>query len=118
MLRHAYVGVQQPFRMITTPFELSTARQPERSIDDDPTGMIAATIASGLAQLLEIAPPSEHEDIIACVDELRTRQEGLDYLKEVHALVQEARHSAVIERSPTVRLHQLREGTPAHYSPD
>lgn len=96
-------------RFVRTPFELTTARQPEKTIDDDPTGMIAATIASGLAQHLEIAPSSEHEDIIARVDELRTRQEGLDYLKEVHALVQATRENAGVARSATVRLHQYQD---------
>lgn len=95
-------------RLMEPPFELTVADEPEKDIDED-TGLIAATIASGLAQHLEIAPPSEHEDILARVDELRTRQEAVDYLKEVDALVQEAKRNAGIERTPTVRLHQLRE---------
>jgi phospholipase C len=95
-------------RLIEPSFELTVPDDPDKPIDED-TGLIAATIASGLAQHLEIAPPSEHEDIIARVDELRTRQEAVDYLKEVDALVREAKQKAGIEQTPTVRLHQLHD---------
>jgi len=95
-------------RVVKTPFELTMAAQPEMLIDDS-TGMIAATIASALAQHLEVTPPSEHDAIRARVDALRTRQEGLDYLKEVHALVVAARATAGVEPSATVREHEPRE---------
>ena len=92
-------------RVIKVPFEAKTAKEPDRAIADDPTGRIAATIASGLAQHLEVTPPFEHETVIARVEALQTRAEALEYLKEVHALVQAARQSAGIERSASVRLH-------------
>ena len=93
-------------RVVKTPFEASVAKQPDRALEDDPTGMVAATIASGLAQHLEVAPPSEHEAIIARVDALRTRGEALEYLKEVYVLVKAARQRAGIQRSASVRVHQ------------
>jgi phospholipase C len=34
-------------RVVKMPFEASVARQPDRALEDDPTGMMAATIASG-----------------------------------------------------------------------
>ena len=92
-------------RVIKTPFEASTAKQPDKAIDDDPTGRLAATVASALAQHLEVTPPFEHETIIARVDALQTRAEALEYLKQVHVLVQAARQSAGIEPSASVRLH-------------
>jgi phospholipase C len=92
-------------RIVKTPFEASAVKQPERAIDDDPTGMVAATVASGLAQHLEVTPPSEREAIIARVDALETRGEALEYLKEVHVLVQAARQRAGIQRSASVRVH-------------
>jgi phospholipase C len=93
-------------RVVKTPFEASSAKQPERAIDDDPTGMVAATVASGLAQHLEVTPQSEHPAIIDRVKALQTRGEALEYLKEVHVLVQAARQRAGIQRSATVRIHQ------------
>jgi phospholipase C len=92
-------------RVIKTPFEASTAKQPDKAIDDDPTGRMAATLASGLAQHLEVTPEFEHEALIARVDALQTRAEALEYLKEVHVLVQAARQRAGIHRSASVRLH-------------
>ncbi len=93
-------------RIVKTPFEASVARQPDKAIEDDPTGMVAATIASGLAQHLEVAPPAEHEAIIARVDALKTHEEGLEYLKEVYVLVKAARQRAGVQRSASVRVHQ------------
>ncbi|MBX3303458.1 MAG: hypothetical protein KF693_14685 [Nitrospira sp.] len=93
-------------RVIKTPFEASTAKEPEKAIDDDPTGRLAATVASALVQHLEVTPPSEHEAIKARVDALRTRGEGMDYLKEVYVLVKAARQRAGVQRSARVRVHQ------------
>lgn len=93
-------------RVVEVPFEAKTAKEPDRAIDDDPTGRIAATIASGLAQHLEVTPPFEHEAIIARVDALRMRGEALEYLKEVHVLVKAARQKAGVQRSASVRVHQ------------
>jgi phospholipase C len=92
-------------RVVDVPFEAKTAKEPDRAIDDDPTGRIAATLASGLAQHLEVTPPFEHEAIIGRVDALRTRGEALEYLKEVHVLVQAARQKAGVQRSASVRVH-------------
>ena len=63
-------------------------------------------IASGLAQHLEVTPPSEHEAIIARVDALQTRGEALEYLKEVYVLVKAARQRAGVRRSASVLMHQ------------
>src|SRR5262245_18409582 len=93
-------------RVSKTPFEASTVKQPDKAIDADPTGMVAATVASGLAQHLEVTPQSEHAAIIARVEALQTRGEALEYLKEVHVLVQAARQRAGIQRSASVRIHQ------------
>ncbi len=93
-------------RMVKTPFEESVAGQPDKPLEDDPTGMVAATVASGLAQHLEVAPPSEHEAIVARVNALRTRGEALEYLKEVYVLVKAARQRAGVQRSASVRVHQ------------
>lgn len=93
-------------RLVKVPFEATVAKQPDKSIDDDPTGRIAATIASGLAQHLEVAPPSEHEAIVTRVNALRTRGEALGYLKEVYVLVKTARQRAGVQRSASVRVHQ------------
>lgn len=92
-------------RIVKTPFEASVARQPEKAIEDDPTGMVAATTASGLAQHLEVAPAAEHEAIIARVNALKTHGEALEYLKEVYVLVKAARQRAGIQRSASVRVH-------------
>jgi phospholipase C len=92
-------------RVIKIPFEAKTAKEPHKAIEDDPTGRIAATIASGLAQHLEVAPPAEHEMIMARVQALQTRAEALEYLKEVHALVQAARQNAGVVPSASVRLN-------------
>ena len=93
-------------RVIKTPFAASVAGQPARPLDDDPTGRVAATVASGLAQHLEVAPPGEHEAIKARVNALRTHGEALAYLKEVDVLVNAARQRAGVRRSATVRVHQ------------
>ncbi|QEA39656.1 phosphoesterase [Pistricoccus aurantiacus] len=93
-------------RVVEVSFEATVAEQPDKSIDDDPTGRIAATVASGLAQQLEVAPPSEHDSIVARVNALRTRAEALEYLKEVRVLVKAARQRAGVERSASVRAHQ------------
>ena len=92
--------------VVKTPFEASVARQPDKALEDDPTGRLAATVASGLAQHLEVAPPSEHEAIKSRVNALRTRAEALDYLKEVYVLVKAARQRAGVQRSASVRVHQ------------
>lgn len=97
-------------RIVTMPFELSTAKQPDKLLADDDSGRIAATIAAGLAQHLEFAPPIEHDAIRERVDALRTREEALAYLKEVHALIRDSRQSAEIDPSAIVRPH-LRIGT-------
>jgi phospholipase C len=93
-------------RVVKVPFEATVVKQPDKAIDDDPTGRIAATVASGLAQHLEVAPPSEHKVIVARVKALRTRGEALKYLKEVYVLVKAARQRAGVRRSASVRLHQ------------
>jgi phospholipase C len=92
--------------VVKTPFEASVARQPDKALEDDPTGRLAATVASALAQHLEVAPPSEHEAIKSRVNALRTRGEALEYLKEVYVLVKAARQRAGVQRSASVRLHQ------------
>ena len=43
-------------RVVTTPFERAVPKRPEKLLADDPTGRIAATIQSGLAQHLEVTP--------------------------------------------------------------
>jgi len=93
-------------RVVKTPFERAVAKRPEKTLADDPTGRMAATIRSGLAQHLEVTPPSEHEAIVARVNALRTQGEALDYLKEVHVLVKAARQNAGVQRSASVRVHQ------------
>jgi phospholipase C len=94
-------------RVVKTPFEQSVAGQPDKALADDPTGVIAATIASGLAQHLEVAPPSEHEAIMTRVKALRTHGEALKYLKEVHVLVNAARERAAVRRSAAVRVKPM-----------
>jgi hypothetical protein len=96
-------------RVVKVPFAAKTAKEPDRPIDDDPTGRIAATVASGLAQHLEITPSAEHAAIIARVEALQTRAQALEYLKEVHTLVQAARRSAGVEPSASVRLRVNRD---------
>lgn len=93
-------------RVVKTPFDQAVAGHPDQPIEADPTGMVAANVASGLAQHLEVAPAAEHPAIIARVDALRTQGEALAYLKEVYVLVQAARQRAGVRRSPTVREHQ------------
>jgi phospholipase C len=95
---------------MTLPDPMGTAiarlNAPDKALDEDPTGRVAATVASGLAQHLEVAPQSEHAAIIARVDAMQTRGEALEYLKEVNGLMQAARQRAGIQRSATVRVHQ------------
>jgi phospholipase C len=79
----------------------------DKTLDDDSTGRVAATVASGLARHLEIAPESEHAAIIARVDALQTRGAALEYLKEVQSLVQAARQGADTERTASVRIDRL-----------
>lgn len=93
-------------RVVRTPFEQSVAGHPQQPIEADPTGMVAATLASGLAQHLEVAPAAEHQAIVARVNGLRTQDEALAYLKEVYVLVHAARQRAGVTRSATVRAHQ------------
>jgi phospholipase C len=93
-------------RVVKTPFEQAVAKHPDKTLADDPTGMMAATIQSGLAQHLEVAPPSEHEAIVSRVNALQTQGEALEYLKEVYVLVKAARQKAGVQRSASVRVHQ------------
>jgi phospholipase C len=93
-------------RIVKTPFEASVAGQPDKLLAEESTGTVAATIASGLAQHLEVAPASEREAIVARVNALRTRGEALEYLKEVYVLVNTARRRAGVQRSASVRVHQ------------
>lgn len=97
-------------RMVKTPFDRAEAKHPERELEDDPTGLMAGTIRSGLAQHLEVTPPAEHDAIRARVGALRTQGEALDYLKEVHALVQAARQQAGVRRSARVRMQPQQLG--------
>jgi phospholipase C len=83
------------------------ARQPDKALEDDPTGRVAATLASGLAQHLEVAPPSEHEAIKSRVNALRTHKEALDYLKEVYVLVKAAKQRAAVRGNAGVRVSPL-----------
>lgn len=92
--------------VIKVPLSAAVAEQPDKPLEDDPTGRVAATIASGLFQHLEIAPPSQHDEIKARVKNLKTQGEALDYLKEVDALVKETRQKAGIQKSARVRSHQ------------
>jgi phospholipase C len=94
-------------RVVKTPFERAVAKRPEKTLADDPTGMMAATIRSGLAQHLEVTPPSEHEAIVTRVNAMRTQGEALEYLKEVYVLVKAARQNAGVQRSASVRVHAL-----------
>ena len=91
-------------RIIETPFEQVVAGHPGGPIDGEEAGMIAATVASGLAQHLEVTPESEHAAILARVEGLTTQAEALAYLQEVHLLVHGARQRAGITRSATVRM--------------
>jgi phospholipase C len=93
--------------VVKTPFEASVARQPDKALEDDPTGRVAATLASGLAQHLEVAPPSEHEAIKSRVNALRTHKEALDYLKEVYVLVKAAKQRAAVRGNAGVRVSPL-----------
>ncbi len=93
-------------RIVKTPFEVAVAKHPEKALEDDPTGMMAATIRSAVAQHLEVAPPGEHDVITSRVEALRTQGEALAYLKEVDALVKVARANAGVRRSASVRVHQ------------
>jgi phospholipase C len=100
------VGGAMIARVAKTPFEQAKAKHPEKPLADDPTGRIAATLWSGLAQHLEVAPRSEHDAIRARVDAMQTQGEALEYLKEVYVLVKAARQKAGVKRSATVRIHQ------------
>jgi phospholipase C len=91
--------------VVETPFEASAAKHPAKALDDDPTGRVAATIASGLAQHLELTPESEHPALITRVEALQTRGEALEYLKEVYVLVQAAKHRAGVQRRANVLIH-------------
>jgi len=99
------VGGAMLARVVKTPFERAEPKHPDKPLADDPTGRIAATIRSGLAQHLEVAPPGEHEAIKARVNALQTQGQALEYLKEVYVLVKAARQKAGVQRSATVRAH-------------
>jgi phospholipase C len=81
------------------------AEKPDAPLDDDPTGLIASVVGSGLVQHLEVTPTSEHPAIRERVKALRTHHDALEYLKEVAALVKQARQKAGVRRSATVRHH-------------
>jgi phospholipase C len=93
-------------RVLKTPFEETVAARPDRSIVEEPTGVVAATVASGLAQHLEVTPEVEHPAIKARVSALQTYGEALTYLKEVNTLVQQTRQRLGITRSATARVHE------------
>ncbi len=90
-------------RFIRAPFQALAARRPARPLADDPTGLLAATVRSGLNQHLELAPPSEHDAIIARVESLETHEEALQYLKEVDLLIKAARQRAGVVQSASIR---------------
>jgi phospholipase C len=79
--------------------------KPDARLEDDPTGLIAATVNSGMVQHLEVTPESEHPAIVERVKSLRTHRDALAYLKEVDVLVKQARQKAGVGRSATVRRH-------------
>jgi phospholipase C len=83
----------------------AVAEKPAAPLEDDPTGLIAGTVNSGLVQHLEVTPESEHPAILARVKSLRTHGDALAYLKEVAVLVEQARLKAGVRRSAMVRRH-------------
>jgi phospholipase C len=83
----------------------TVAEKPNAPLEDDPTGMIADVVHSGLVQHLEVTPASEHPAIRERVKSLRTHGDALAYLKEVAVLVKQARQKAGVRRSATVRRH-------------
>ena len=66
---------------------------------------IAATIASGLAQHLEVAPPCEHEAIIARVNALQTRGRGAGVLEGGLRSRASRQTERWCQRSASVRAH-------------
>jgi phospholipase C len=95
--------------IVKTPLERAAPKQPDKPLADDPTGRIAATIESGLAQHLEVTPPSEHAAIVARVNALQTRGEAFEYLKEVDVLVKAAKAKAGVRKSASVRPHRMND---------
>ena len=95
-------------RMKKIPFSDKVAEKPNAPLSDDPHGTLALVVHSGFVQHLEVTPPSEHEAIRARVKALTTRGEALQYLKEVDALVKQARAKAGVRRSAIVRPHALK----------
>ena len=83
----------------------TVAEKPNAPLEDDPTGLIAGVVSSGLAQHLEVTPATEHPAIRERVKSLRTHGDALAYLKQVAVLVKEARQKAGVQRSATVRPH-------------
>jgi phospholipase C len=83
----------------------TVAEKPDAPLEDDPTGLIAVVVISGLVQHLEVTPNSEHPAIRERVKSLRTHGDALAYLKEVDVLVKQARRKAGVRRSATVRRH-------------
>ncbi|WP_163992738.1 alkaline phosphatase family protein [Pyxidicoccus caerfyrddinensis] len=81
----------------------AVAAHPERLLSDDPNGTRAATLRSALAQHMEVTPEAEHPAILARVKALRTQGEALQYLKDVAAIVEDARERAGVQPSPRVR---------------
>jgi phospholipase C len=83
----------------------TVAEKPDALLDDDPTGLIADVVGSGLVQHLEVTPASEHPAIRERVKSLKTHGDALAYLKEVDALVKQTRQKAGVRRTATVRRH-------------
>jgi phospholipase C len=66
-------------------------RNPDRLVSDDRHGNVAALVRSAVALHLKVAPPAEHQAIVARAAQLQTRADVLAYLKEVDQLVAPAR---------------------------
>ena len=67
----------------------SVAGRPEAPLFEGPSGLQAATFHAAVVRHLRLAPAEQHDAIKARVLGLRTRAEGVDYLKEVDQLVRE-----------------------------
>jgi phospholipase C len=71
-------------------------RSPEKRVADDRHGNVAALVRSAVALHLKVAPPAEHQAIVARAASLQTHAEVLAYLKEVDQLVAPARGTMVL----------------------
>jgi phospholipase C len=67
------------------------AERPDAPLFEGPAGLQAATFHAALVQHLRIAPVEQHEAIKARVQGLRTRADGVEYMREVDALIRERR---------------------------